>query len=582
MINLTVEKVKKITDIVLIALFVMGISLPLADNLLNFDPIPPIDENRKLRPFPPLKMIETSIPKYLKNFEAFFNDQFGFRGGLIQGRSLLMVNLLGISSSPKVIIGQDNWLFMGNQAMVDYYRAKNLFAPEKLAHGQRLIESDRDALVKQGIHYLVVIVPNKNTIYPEFMPDEITQLNGERRADQLFAYLNNNSDVDILYLKDALLQAKTQGFLYYKTDSHWNGQGAFVGYQEIMKPLTVWFPQLQPISASNLKIVKEGVNVFPLTKMLGLGNIDQEHFIYMKSDKPKLARKVASTASIPEDLLLNQRPLVMEVDNDTLPSAVVFHDSFISSFLKSTLAEHFQRTAFFHTAYYTDYDDIRSILEREQPDVVIYQFVERKLQLDVEPDVAIVGLRIDQSALITAAQAGNREQVLESDPNKASATEVTYVFLDNLDKADITIPEVNFEPVKQVEFVINGERRLVFFEHPNSEVVFKNVLIDEMVRLTFGLGINQQAWDKPGDGVLFEIDIIDEDGVQTNLFSQYIDPKNNPADRHWFDHEYDLAAYVGQTVSIIFRTSDGPKGNFHSDWAGWSYPQLRVKGSDTF
>lgn len=58
-------------------------------------------------------------------------------------------------------------------------------------------------------------------------------------------------------------------------------------------------------------------------------------------------------------------------------------------------------------------------------------------------------------------------------------------------------------------------------------MVFKEVPIKENASLKFGVGINQTAWNKGGDGVLFEISIVDEKSQNNVIFSQYIDPKNN-------------------------------------------------------
>ena len=39
---------------------------------------------------------------------------------------------------------------------------------------------------------------------------------------------------------------------------------------------------------------------------------------------------------------------------------------------------------------------------------------------------------------------------------------------------------------------------------------------------------------------IFEIYVDDTENVQTNIFNEYIDPKNIPADRKWHDFEIPL------------------------------------------
>jgi len=136
----------------------------------------------------------------------------------------------------------------------------------------------------------------------------------------------------------------------------------------------------------------------------------------------------------------------------------------------------------------------------------------------------------------------------------------------------------DYVSMKEVEFTINDDKRMVLFQHPNSEVVFKDVPINENAKLEFGIGIDQTAWDKSGDGVLFKIRIVDEKSQNILLFSQYINPKNTVEDRKWFDEDIDLRAFAGQKVSFIFKTTAGPQNDIRYDWAGWSRPQITLRG----
>ena len=166
-----------------------------------------------------------------------------------------------------------------------------------------------------------------------------------------------------------------------------------------------------------------------------------------------------------------------------------------------------------------------------------------------------------------------------SPKTKNRSGEITYHFLNNMEKAEIITEEANFVKVQKSTFTINNDSRLVIFEHPDTEVIFKNVSTIENEELTFGIGIAEKAWDKEGDGVLFEVSIVYEKSQKKILFSRYIDPKNNIADRKWWDEQIDLSAFAGKKVSFIFKTTGGTKGDLVCDWAGWSNPQIsRLSG----
>ncbi len=86
----------------------------------------------------------------------------------------------------------------------------------------------------------------------------------------------------------------------------------------------------------------------------------------------------------------------------------------------------------------------------------------------------------------------------------------------------------------------------------------------------FAYGISSAAFDKPGDGVGFTIEVKDATGKIRKLFSNYIDPKHNLRERKWMDGALDLSAFRGQTVDLLFSTDPGPRGDTAFDWAGWS------------
>ena len=77
----------------------------------------------------------------------------------------------------------------------------------------------------------------------------------------------------------------------------------------------------------------------------------------------------------------------------------------------------------------------------------------------------------------------------------------------------------------------------------------------------------------PGDGVAFAVYVVSEQGAR-QVFSTYIDPTHNKADRRWHPHTVDLSACAGQTVTLVFETSTGPAGDHRYDWAGWGEPRL--------
>ena len=92
--------------------------------------------------------------------------------------------------------------------------------------------------------------------------------------------------------------------------------------------------------------------------------------------------------------------------------------------------------------------------------------------------------------------------------------------------------------------------------------------------LSFRIGIDDQAWDKPGDGAEFIVFVQRSNSAITKVFSRYLDPKHNPDDRRWVEARISLKAFRDQDVRITLATGPGSAYDFNYDWALWSEPQI--------
>jgi arylsulfatase A-like enzyme/glycosyltransferase involved in cell wall biosynthesis len=137
------------------------------------------------------------------------------------------------------------------------------------------------------------------------------------------------------------------------------------------------------------------------------------------------------------------------------------------------------------------------------------------------------------------------------------------------------------EMVNVSAFSVGGEERRVLFSHPairvgeaSTTVAFRGITPQKGDTLVFGIGINEEAWDKPGDGVEFKVIVLTED-EERSLYKKYIDPKANNEDRRWFDESIDLAGLEGLKIELLLKTSAGPRNDPEYDWAGWSGPCIK-------
>jgi len=101
-----------------------------------------------------------------------------------------------------------------------------------------------------------------------------------------------------------------------------------------------------------------------------------------------------------------------------------------------------------------------------------------------------------------------------------------------------------------------------------------NEKVPEHAWLDVSLGVREEAWTRPGDGVLFMVG-VSHAGTYDELVSLIVNPYANPADRQWYPLLLDLSPYAGQDVEIIFNTRPGVEGATpDNDLAVWGAPAL--------
>ena len=364
-------------DQALCAIFVVMIGLPLAGLVLGIDRSFVLDENRTLAAQPALEPDRKALAALPTKLEAYFNDHFGFRKRLIYWLALAKVKGLGVTSARDVTLGRDGWLYFASDAAVASFRHTRPFTSAQLEEYRQTIEARRDWLASRGVPYVLIVAPNKDTIYPEFMPGAYTKVNPTPRLDQLTQFMKERSNVPILDVREDLLRNKRIGLVFDVTDSHWNARGGYIAYARIMNAICKRYPQAQALPRSAFQDVVEPGPGGDLAQMLGIADRFPEerlklepwerwHFSFSKQPVA-----IAAGTAYPE------LAMVTECPGAKLPRAVLFRDSFAAQLIPF-LAEHFERMVCIWDRNFN-----RAICEEERPSVVIQEIVERSLEGEV-------------------------------------------------------------------------------------------------------------------------------------------------------------------------------------------------------
>lgn len=328
-------------------------------------------ENRALAPFPTLKSMK-EIKDLPRAAENYVNDRFGFRYQLVHLNSRLRY-ALGISSAKEVVIGSDGWLFYTADRILEQHTGADVFTDDELERWVQQMEADRDWLAKRGIHLLILIAPDKNTIYPEKLPDYPRRPGVATRLDQLAARLRR-SDLDFVDPRSALLKAKQGGLkVYFEGDSHWTQRGAFIAYSLVMDHVRKKFPNLSANALEDYDVTWGPAPAADLAHLLTLDHdlhYDVENFL-PRGARHELGPRTTSRPGWP------WRVVEVSTDLKNRPRLLVMGDSFIDYVLgPNFLYETFRDPVWTHHNLGTfDFN----LVKETKPDLVIVEFAERYL-----------------------------------------------------------------------------------------------------------------------------------------------------------------------------------------------------------
>jgi alginate O-acetyltransferase complex protein AlgJ len=309
-----------------------------------------------------------SISNFPARVEADFNRSFTGRDALVRANYRFRFNVLGERNFHDVVVGKDGWLYYSGERNLDYYQRANLMSAEQIGALLAQLSETRENLTAQGITFYVVVAPNKESIYPEHLPAGIRQANGPSLLDEILA-ANRDPDLKIIDLRPALMKAREDTQVYYRTDTHWNPEGAFAAYEVIAERIGADFPAVKAHPPANFIKVRESIGG-DLSAMLTMKDELVEDSFELE---PAFDRK-ALTETSEDDAVLKS------INSDSsLPRTMIFRDSFFNG-LQPFLMEHFSK-AIVIRSFNLDMEWIAA----EKPDIVIMEVAERYLPELVKP-----------------------------------------------------------------------------------------------------------------------------------------------------------------------------------------------------
>jgi alginate O-acetyltransferase complex protein AlgJ len=360
---------RRTADRLIVALFILIITLPLAATIAGVEGADAAAERRELAKYPAFDGTVRSLTAFPAELGRWFDDHFAFRAALIRWDARFRLFVLKASASTAVMPAKDGWLFYADDGAVEDMADEPLMAAGDIANWRETITRSRDWLRARGIAFVFAIVPDKHVIYADKLPDTVHRTGVISRTDQVLSAI---SDLGVaIDLRPALFAAKQRDRVYHLTDTHWNERGVYVGYHQIISALHRQQPAVPPPwPRSDFQEKSRVVDAGDLGGMLGLTRVLQEERLLLVPRRPRHAKVVEPPGATPTD---EEGLLITEIPGSRLPRAVIFRDSFVSPVVPF-LSEHFSRAV-----YFWQKDFVPEQVLAEHPDVVIYEIAGRHL-----------------------------------------------------------------------------------------------------------------------------------------------------------------------------------------------------------
>ncbi|MBV5278779.1 MAG: hypothetical protein J0647_07080, partial [Campylobacteraceae bacterium] len=296
-----------------------------------------------------------------------------------------------------VITGKNNFLFLGNQYDNVLHKTNGVYRPslEEIEKWTYKLKDLQSWYESKGIKFVLVIAPNKHSIYKEKLPNWM-KYDGPNITDYIVIQ-SYSKNINLLDLRATLLNQKNKySLLYPKHDTHWNSIGASIAYNETIEFLNTKYNS--KINKAKFEIIDNYRGKSPLGNFLkvedlikiedntykfdinlseiNIYNIKQENnFFKIDNDFKKIFNTNTFTNIEPKAIYnssaINNQKLLFLCDSFSGTGDFTIGNSILYN-------ETFKYIYKFHWSHIGG-QKLLNFVEENEPDIVIYQVVERAL-----------------------------------------------------------------------------------------------------------------------------------------------------------------------------------------------------------
>lgn len=321
-------------------------------------------EKRNIQSFPQIKKEGKVNIKFFDELNNYFADNFAFRQEMIEGDAVIKKAVFSESGNDKVIVGKDGYLFFSET--MDDYLGRNTLSERKIFSCGKVLSLLQENALNNNRKFLFVIAPNKNSIYPEYMPKRYIKVTSSNNYSMLKKEMEKQK-INTVDLKDAIVKSGKK--VYQRLDSHWNNQGAAMACNLMLNNLN---KKHYDYSNEPYKVTKDFSG--DLYEMLfPKGHKKDSNIKYLREHTYKVTSKINDVTAI-----------TYETESQGKNGSIVmYRDSFGNALIPFVADE-------YKNGYYTKavpYD--WQIPEEKDADTIVIELVERHISSLIEgtPDM---------------------------------------------------------------------------------------------------------------------------------------------------------------------------------------------------
>lgn len=305
-------------------------------------------------------------------FDSWFADRIGLRLVFIQIGTGFHVGLLQRPTARQVVFGRDGWMFWPDDGdkvpvtMADV-RGHLRLEPREIRQIGEHLRAIRGRLAACGRTALVVVAPNKQSIYPEYLLGDHA-VAASTRLDDLLERLDPGVSEMVIDPRPELRAARAGSgpHLYNKTDTHWNQLGAFHAYRKIVQALErtgrVSRPELASLAHYDLVVQRyEGGDLAVRMLFSPWRFPDRDVILRPRPEVPAISATGPADGGWTITNAQGRGALLLEGDSAAPP-------------LADFLARHFESVVIPETGRFDG-----EVVARHRPDVVLLEVAERNL-----------------------------------------------------------------------------------------------------------------------------------------------------------------------------------------------------------